>query len=174
MARQKIKPWPRKKDNSGKISLIIVIIILLAGITFTIITINTNKIGVIEKPEVSIPVNTEENDKQEIFTAKMSFEGNTESLDDISYAEYKKAVADAFAEIGYEKLKSDESTEYIKDAVKKQLISVIKTKEPNNKESEDFIIKSVYIDKFISSKYQNTNNKGKANSEDVANMFKTK
>ena len=153
MAKYK-KFVPRKKDYSGLIAILIVIFILLAGVVFTILLFTKNSTGIIDKPSVSVSVPTGGDDIPRTFTTKMSFEGDVEGLKSIDDNEYKRIVSDALNSIGYEKLTSEESTEYVKDA-----------------DFGDFEIKAIYISDFSEEKYPNT--KQKPNSSDVADMFKT-
>ncbi len=165
MAKYK-KFVPRKKDYSGLIAILIVIFILLAGVVFTILLFTKNSTGIIDKPSVSVSVPTGGDDIPRTFTTKMSFEGDVEGLKSIDDNEYKRIVSDALNSIGYEKLTSEESTEYVKDEMKKRLSQKLK-----EADFGDFEIKAIYISDFSEEKYPNT--KQKPNSSDVADMFKT-
>lgn len=156
----------KNNDKSGIIAIIIVTIILIVGITLTIFTLNSKSSIIIEKPEISVSIGT--NDPQ-VFTVKFSFEGNVKKLNSISASEYEKLVIDALNSVGYEKLTDKDSTEHIKEAMKQQLYNKFNT--------DDFEVDSIYIDKLTQSKYTNPKNNtspnpNNPNSANITDMFK--
>ncbi len=165
----------KKKDNSNIIVISIIFIILAIGIFFTFKAVNSSKTGIVEKPEVSISIGSSNSENAQQFTAKMSFEGNVSEIEKISDAEYRKIVAEALNAVGYEKLTSDESVAYVKEAMKEKLSEKLKTDG-----ADDFEIKDVYVEKLLGNKYtvnspqkpqKNPNN---PNSMSVTDMFKNK
>lgn len=170
------KKKAKRKDNSSVIAISIIVIILAVGIIFTFFAVkNSSKTGIVEKPEVSISIGAESSENAQQFTAKMSFEGNVEAIEKINDAEYRKIVAEALNAVGYEKLTSDESVLYVKEAMKEKLSE--KLKEDG---ATDFEIKDVYIEKLIGNKYPTNSpqkpnkNPNNPNSLSVTDMFKNK
>jgi len=159
----------RHDDHSGIISIIIVALILISGITFTFILMNRDSDDIIEKPEVSVSVGV---DNPVMFTVKMSFEGDVSALDAMSNSEYQLIVSEALNSIGYEKLTSEKSVDYLKDEMKKRISEKLKT-------NEDFDISTIYVDKFTENKYtpfqeKNSNKDDKVHEDDIPGMFKFK
>lgn len=155
----------KRKDYSGIIAIIIVVLILLTG-AFMVLPMLKDEISTIDKPEVTVAVGTE---KPMYYTAKMSFEGNIDKLKEISDEEYKELVSEALNDIGEENLAGPDGTDYVKEKVKEKLMEKLKTNS-----SDDFKITSVFIDKFVGSGYAPAPKKDGPSGKDVADMFKTK
>ena len=154
----------KRKDYSGIIAVIIVILILLTG-AFMVIPMLKDEISTIDKPEVTVAVGSE---NHIYYTAKMSFEGSVDKLKKISDEEYKELISEALNDIGEENLAGPDSTDYVKEKVKEKLMEKLKTSN-----SDNFKITSVFIDKFVGSGYAPAPKKEGPSGKDVADMFKT-
>lgn len=157
-----------KKDHSGIIAISVIILIIILGLCLTFVALYTPNDSLVEKPEVAVSINIDD-ENSETFLTKMSFEGKIDDLASMNNDEYTQLVTDALKSVGYEKLTSSESVEYLKEAMKEKLAQKF------NSTSDDFKITNIYIDKLISSKYPPSNkNQNSRKANDVANMFKTK
>ena len=154
----------KRKDYSGIIAIIIVVLILLTG-AFMVLPMLKDEMTIIDKPEVTVSVGTE---NPMYYTAKLSFEGNVDKLKKISDEEYKELVSEALNDIGEENLSGPDGTDYVKEKVKEKLMEKLKTNS-----SDDFEITSVFIDKFVGNGYAPAPKKEGPSGKDVADMFKT-
>jgi len=157
----------KENDRSGIIAILIVVFILLCGVALTFSFIGDDSV-LINRNEVSVSVGME---NAKTFNVKMSFEGKIQEMNSMDSLEYEQIVSDVLNSIGYEKLTSNKSMEYVKEAMKEKLADRFK--------DDDFELKEIYIDKMMEMKYptgeaNRSKNPNNPTSSNITDMFKTK
>ena len=157
----------KKSDRSGIIAILIVVFILVCGVALTVSFIEDGSV-LINRNEVSVSVGME---NSKTFNVKMSFEGKIQEMNSMNSLEYEQIVSDVLNSIGYEKLTSDKSMEYVKEAMKEKLADKFKDK--------DFELQDIYIDKMMEVKYptgesNRSKNPNNPTSSNITDMFKTR